>query len=324
MADDAAPQRSTVSLPKDLYWRFQEEIARRRFSTINEAYADAIETWLRHQSDPRQPGASVQIREQILSEARTVLDSVSRLDNHYQNVLATWRLARTLRQIQAIGNRRLDLEAWPADIYLSKILSELMRALDGNDEYCTITNSSFWGGIDEDVKAADHPFLLAHEQAVDRGLRVSRIFLLEEGDVRRFAESRTTTDESDRTRRELERHWKFQTRMDVRFPGRVHTAFLFAKDLHQALSRYGHFALIRRWSEQNDSQDSRADLGCMIVEPNYGLTGMITNLRFIFSLGPGDSDPDTSFYIDRFAQARTLSEPIAGLFSDTLNDRRAP
>jgi hypothetical protein len=293
----ADPQRTTVSLPKDLFWRFQEAVARRRVPTSNEAYAQAIRSWLQQPSST--DGA---IPDDFTHNAEVILESVGELENPYQKTVAAWRIRRTRRQITGIQSRRLDLDAWSADVYLTRILSELIREMGPDNEYCTITTLSFWEHLDEDAVTADHPFLAAQEEAVLNGMRIHRIFLLND-DLK-----------DPRAVRELQRHQQFAAEVSKSAPGKVRVGYVRSNEGKALLSAFGHFALIRRWSAfSSDVKSTDSDGGCMVVEPNYNAAGRITSLRFLFSDGPGNRDPDTKFYIDRFLRAASSSADLSEL-----------
>src|SRR5690348_10109098 len=103
---DEKNHRTTVSLPEGLFWKFQQEVARRRIATTNEAYADAIEQWLLTEGVPRPPlgtGSASHC-------AKLIVASIQSFQNPYQDLVASWRLSRTKRQVEGISAFRLDLE----------------------------------------------------------------------------------------------------------------------------------------------------------------------------------------------------------------------
>jgi hypothetical protein len=286
-----AKHRTTVSLPRDLYERFKTAW-RAKGLTPPDAFREAVAHFLRSLESEGKEAIGAK------SQAQKVLAVFTEeaFANPYQELLAAWRLARTQQQIDGIASTRLDLDAWPADIYLMKVLSELLRKFDERDQFFVVTNLSFWG----ENTAFDHFYLLAQEDAISRGMTLHRIFLLSDAETKNVPEG-------------LRTHLDFLQRVKnaegVKNTDRVKVEFVSSKDLKEDLLRYGHYACIRRRVDgTRNVRDLGTDAGCLVVEPAYDATQRITRLRFVCSRGTGDQDTETRFYIDRFQQLANKSK----------------
>jgi hypothetical protein len=110
-----------------------------------------------------------------------------RLIGRYQKMVAAWRLARAQRQIQQVAASQIEIDMWPAEIYLLKMLTELFQSLGSRDQLCVVSNLHFWSvrGDERSLLTPDLQahFLAAQEQAVRAGLRLHRVFLLRRDDI---------------------------------------------------------------------------------------------------------------------------------------------
>lgn len=295
----AKPTRTTVSLPLPLSEQFHAVCKHRSLST-SAGFRAAVEHFVQlFGADHRQKSGAQKM-------AHEVLESTQFFSNPYQQTMALWRLARTQGQLDSIGSFRLELDAWSADIYLMKVLSELLKDFDERDSFFTITNLAFWRGagpgghlLNEPGSQSDHEFYLqAQKAAVSKGLRIHRIFLIDRED-------------RDGIEAHLAPHLKFQEELEEHYKGKVTVSFLANGRLQDLIRRFGHFAYVRRRLEsQAGTVSSAEDAGTLIVEPAYDPMAVIRSLRFIFSRGSGNEDPITSYYLDRFQQAASMSTPI--------------
>ena len=123
---------------------------------------------------------------EALETARKIVGTVQELNvNPYQRLAAALRLSRTAKQVRQIGDFDLLLDAHPADIYLLRVLTELLHKLDEHDEFLVVTNLRFWrdnsspGGFVAEAAS----YLAAQQAAIGRGMRLCRIFLLSPEDI---------------------------------------------------------------------------------------------------------------------------------------------
>src|SRR5260221_6336094 len=116
----AATHRTTVSIPEDLFKRFSTTAESLDIS-LPEAFRQAVTQFLNlnESSESDAQGAH--------RLAHKFLESIRSLPNPYQELVADWRLVRTAGQVDQIVEARLDLEAWPAHTYLTKVLSSLLE-----------------------------------------------------------------------------------------------------------------------------------------------------------------------------------------------------
>jgi hypothetical protein len=289
--------RTTISVPDDLYEHLESSAKLEKIST-NAAIRAAVREYVEARKGAKSNGLT-----NAVDEARQTMAVTRRFTNPYQDLVASWRLSRTLRQLDGVASYRLDLEAWPAGIYLMKVLAELMRKFDDRDEFLTITNFRFWNA-ETSTSAADveptyeHFYLKAQEDAIQNGMRLHRIFLV-------------TADDLKTPARMLQPHREFLARVRRAHADRVQVSYVECASLQDGLRQFGHFACVRRyWKSGAAVEPVAGACGCLIVEPMYDALARITTLRFVFSRGPGDADPDTKFYIDRFAQAARMKHDL--------------
>lgn len=105
--ESAAPaelKKSTVSLPAELYWRFQEEQGRRRLSN-QAAVAQAIQQWLERREETAAPHERLSQNEHwhgilddiLLSSDQEAISAVQ------QNLLVFHRLTRNTGDVSSGG-----------------------------------------------------------------------------------------------------------------------------------------------------------------------------------------------------------------------------
>lgn len=287
MATKLDTQRTTITLRADVYSDLKKRSLERGFSTVNDAVTDAVEMWLLATPSTRDNHA--------LQNARQIAALAAQLTNPYQILAAEWQLRGIRLQMTDIQAYRLDLDAGPNRIQMMKLIAEMMYYLNQQDEFWALTTTFFWRQLDEDPPAAQHPYLLAQEAAVARGMRLHRIFVIADEDF-------TATEY---LKAEVSRQLWFQERLDQQYPGRVETAYVRASDLSPNL-RTRHFGLIRRLAKQGPDAP---DEGCVLVTPQYTTTG-ITELRLTFSEGSSIADPRTLF---AFVDFRTAAEASADI-----------
>src|SRR5262249_47874325 len=124
------PYRTTVSLSPETGIRLMT-VAKRENASPMHLMQRAIEAYL-DSEDPQ--GGKVKATE----IARRLVGSTRIFENPYQDLVAHWRLCRTDRQLGDIAAYQFDLEAWSADIYLMRILSELLSRYDSRDVFLTL------------------------------------------------------------------------------------------------------------------------------------------------------------------------------------------
>ena len=237
-----------------------------------------------------------------MKRAVEVVETVKKLGpNPYQDMFATWRLARTLSQLQAIGLGNLELEAWPAEVYLLRILTEILETLGPQDEFLVVTNLRFWNYAAPSGVLGEYStgYLSAQSAALKRGMRLFRVFLLSK-----------TQMAADLPR--LETHRKF-LRDAKEENAQIDVAYVELDDKEIEDAIHGmHFACIRRREGKDPLSSRDQDNGRLIVEPVYRGT-RISSLRLVFSPGEPHEDANSRFYIDRFFQAALVSKSLEKL-----------
>ncbi len=287
--------RTTLTLPNELSEQLKE-LATHEGVPLVELARRAVERYVQTET----AGAKSADGADPVAQALRILAGTERLTNPYQRLVGQWRLARAERQIVEVAASKMDIDMWPAEIYLLKILGELFQSLRQHDHLCVVSNLHFWA-LHSDESSLLKPelqvhYLAAQEQAVRAGMRLHRVFLLRPNET---------------SANELREHVRFVRRLrDQPGAGRVDVEYrVFEND--RALQHYGHFACIRRFSADSDSVDQ----GCMVAEPIYYQSQV--HLRLLFSVGPSDADPLTKSYVDLFQQAARGAEPIEKLLPDT-------
>ena len=293
------PDRTTLSLSAELGERLRT-VAEASGVSVIDAVRAAVQQYVELEGVKESSSQAAAIR-----QARKVLDLNKRLLNPYQSMVAAWRLRRTEEQIDDIASARIELEAWPAEIYLMRILTELLEKLTDRDEFLTTTNLPFWDGADSPSmsffgsETAGH-YLATQEEAIARGMRLHRVFILRDDE----AESRR-----------LRQHQEFLYRSTEEISRSRPSGYrIFTRDqIEDARFHIGHFACIRRISETSDARSGEPDGGALIVEPVYDVRQRISHLRLLFSRGSSRDDARVKFYVDRFCQAAQCATSIESL-----------
>jgi hypothetical protein len=303
------PYRTTLSLTNETGGKLKAR-AKQMGMTPLQAVRLAVEQFVAdaRAGDDERSGAANR-------HALSLANLTQRFENPYQEILAAWRMSRTRHQItDLMTGFRLDLDAWPAEIYLLRVLTELLHTLGRGDEFLVITNVGFWlhasaaeAGeaaatevspstpfrshlVLKPASAAQHQYLAAQRQAVARGMRLSRLFLLSQ-------------DEWQYGTRGLDVHRRFVQDMDDDERSRVRLRCRRVDDMDAAIAYIGHFACIRRVA--NDSplfSPSHPDAGALVVEPVYK-GRHIRQLRLLLSRGESGSHDPTRDYLARFFAA---------------------
>jgi len=97
-------KKSTISLPVELYWRFQEEQGRRRINNQT-AVTQAIQQWLERRAEiaaPRERMAQNEHWHNILDDILTSSDQEA-ISAVQQNLLVFHRLMRSADRLAATG-----------------------------------------------------------------------------------------------------------------------------------------------------------------------------------------------------------------------------
>jgi hypothetical protein len=103
----AAPElkKSTISLPAELYWRFQEEQVRRRLSN-QAAVAQAIQQWLEGRAElaaPRERLPQNELWHGLLDDILASGDQEA-ISAVQQNLLVFHRLMRSAEKLSSVGS----------------------------------------------------------------------------------------------------------------------------------------------------------------------------------------------------------------------------
>ncbi len=244
----------------------------------------------------------------VLAHIPQLVDSARGLTNHYQSTVAEWRLQRATKQLAGISKGQFTLDTHSAETYLLLVMADLQGALGAGDECSVVTTMPFWenahAGADRGYLHEDEFRRYLNEQgkAVGRGMRLNRVIVLGESDLQ--ASSKL-----------IRLHADFLDEVRSAYPdcaACIQTRIKEISSKDDAIARLKPFACIRRVAVGRQAED--AEVGeCFIVEPRYNAKGHITEVRLIFSKGPGDGDPSTRPYFDRFQLASTGSVPIEEL-----------
>jgi hypothetical protein len=267
------PFRTTLSMRQEWGQRL-DAIARSQQMSTMDAARLAVQRWVLFHEAVKDPG--------VAEHAQRVLEHSLELRNPYQRMVATWRLARAEHQVADIAHSSLDLEAFSAEVYLVRVLTELLDGLGEHDEFLTTTNLGFWHAAGGSFMGPERSglYLAAQTRAIDRGMKLHRVFLLDKQQI---------------NSPDLQQHHAFVERH--RSNKHVHVEYKECVNVDEGVSQFGHFACIRR---RLTTSDDLEDEGCLIVEPVAFPT---TLLRMLFSSGASRNDRRTKFYVERFFSA---------------------
>jgi hypothetical protein len=291
-------QRTTAAFSKQLYASLVAS-AKRRGVSVNDVICDAADHWI----EAEMLAEESEVAKQVQAIWQKVRQGFA---NPYQDLIAHWRTERTWRQIEELATRRLKLDAFPANAYLIRAIGEIIQQLGPHDFFGAVTNIRYWRDVDDAGILADR-YLQLQRDAVVRGMRLHRIFLLVKDD-----------ELPDRLRlnEEIKRQIAFQKSLES-FGEQVKTSYLDLRpiDRDKALMEYGHFAILMRSVERDRSLPSVShdeSGACAIIRPAYA-GDQITDLNFFFSDGPCRLNPETDDYFSRFDIFASRSEPIEKL-----------
>ena len=284
--------RTTLSIRGEFGLRLSDVARRKNMSSLEvvrkavEEYVAAAETAERD----REAGRTAAM------EAAEIVRLSPALPNPFQDVVATLRLARATHQMQEISDNHLELEAWDADDYLLRILTELVDKLTPADEFLVVSNLRFWSSAaGPESKAFTNKsalrYLDSQRQAVEAGMALHRIILL------------TTEEVSGKC---LEIHQEFLNNFSENPAVRIERVeYPDANSLQTARNSIGHYAYIRRRDAPVTAVPSREpDLAALVVEPEYFEgTNTINKMHFRFSRGPSHTDRTFKKYIEGFQLA---------------------
>ena len=293
MSSPKSKFRTTLSVEREIWEALERQAERDRMSPMDAARAALAQYVELGDSETA-----------ALQQAAAIVRDVRRIgprSNPYLDFVASWRIGRTAEQVQGLANSAFELDMWPAQVYLVNVLRDLLRNFGEQDEFLVITNLKFWeqfGPPGSEMRGEANRYLQAQQDAVERGMRLLRIFLLDETDDdldqhAEFAESCKTASE-------------FVQVKAMRFSS---AEFKLARD------RFGHFACIRRRKDHGlELPSPEPDLGSLVVEP-VAPFGRITRLRFVFSRGPSEQDPAVHRFVTTFMEAARSAKPLKDLVS---------
>jgi len=266
-------KRTTVTFPPDLY----DSLASHS-TPMNDMVVEAVRHWI----DAGRLAGDNHVAKRVRDLWKAIVEAED-FKNPYQKLAVNWRAQRVVQQIEGIRSvRRLNLEAFSAEVYLMRVIEELMSDLKEGDVYCTVTNVPFWRGTSNERQGVNNAdlFLRAQEAAVGRGMQLKRVFLI------------LSDDNTELVKGEMKRQRCFQKRLEQIPNARAETGFYHVNHLGRdsAITEYGHFGLVRKESNGNE---------CMVIQPIYQ-GEQIRNLEIIFSEGSGFQDHDTRKYINQF------------------------
>lgn len=217
------------------------------------------------------------------------------LRNPFQDRVAAWRLGRAHEQLASIRNRRWRFEAKTPNARAAYMFSMILKLLKPGEEYLTVTNIGFWS----DESVGQYPFLRANTEAASRGVRVKRVFLIDQA---RWVQPEYRTA----ALRLLREHEWARQQVEKTHPSgmkiKCHLSREFSNDLK---SRYGHFGLVRHVVNETEKDD-----GCLLADPIYDSEGRITGLNLLFSNGSSLEDQDTAEYIEKFEIAYKVATDL--------------
>jgi hypothetical protein len=300
--------RTTLSIQGDLADRLRRIAAKNALTPI-EAIRAAVQQYAEFEDGP---GAAMRVPD--------LLKPIRGLSNHYQVTAASWRLGRTLEQLQGISGGRLQLDTHSAEEYLLRVLADLHGSLGTGDEYLVLTGRQFW--VNAQATKADRDYLHESEfwrylnaqgKAVGRGMRLVRVVVL--------------TEEEQRYSRDiLELHRDFLDQVRRGYPDCQGHVDVRVKRLRsgkgQAVGQ--PFAYIRRVAQGTALASMPRGGPAFVVEPRYDAKPQIIELGLTFSDNRKDDDPTLRTYWDRFQQALDGSDPIEVVLESMKSRRSAP
>lgn len=291
------PRRTTVSLSEDAAKRLQACATARRESPLA-VIRLAVQQFL-----DAETGTEVSGESSAITQARRLVEASRGLTNPYQEILGAWRIDRTARQMFEIRGFRLGLDAHPPEQYLLNILTEVLQKLGQLDDFLVVTDPAFWraaSGTSQGVFGPESAkmYLTAQKNAVAKGMGLIRVFQLS---------SREEVHDPV-----MQPHRQFLAELKQE-KAKVDVRWRVVDDLNDpAKPRIRQFACVRRRPKPDATlTHTDPDDGCLVVEPvYYSGSGIIKDLRFLFSHGSSHDDMAVKFYLDRFFHALDGAQPL--------------
>jgi hypothetical protein len=231
--------------------------------------------------------------EQQLAELTSKVRQEEAFTNPYQNRVAAWRIKRAWEQVDEIQKRKWEFDAHSPTAYVAYMFVGIMKLLDREDEYCTVTNMNFWS----EKAVGEHAFLESNLHAVGRGVTVKRVFLIDKKVWNRGAHR-------GKWEAVLREHLRASNQAEKVAPDKMMVKCIlsdnFDKDLNE---RYRHFGLARHIINPADDTDD----GSLLIVPSYDRKGNISALKLNFS---ESSDRESTDYLKKFNNAFERGEDL--------------
>jgi hypothetical protein len=300
--------RSTISFPADTTTRLKRVAAQFGSGSLLDVVRTAVLDYIDRHDIPS--GAGSKTAQQL----RTLISADVRFKNPLQDELAAWRVRQLVNQVSTMTGPfpYLQLAVSPPPYQTLQILTDLLESLGAGDDFLVVTDLRFWRFCSDASSDCADDYLRAQQNAIRRGMRLYRVILID-----------PALDQDDRNKQELARHEQFlrsvvadlETRgvPSDEIYGRIKVVKKRVATIDDGLRRLGHFACIRRLADSGSTLDDTesADLGCLVIEPEYYPSGDIKDLQFKISDGPGRADLEIKQLLDRFKLATVDAEPIA-------------
>jgi len=238
---------------------------------------------------------------------RGLLATAPSLTNPFQARVAAWRVSRTRAHVEFIRQREWELEAKSPTAYVAYVFENTMDFLGPGDEYCTVTNATFWSS----KAVGNSAFLLKNVAAVQRGASIRRVFLIDDKKM-------TDTRAKDVVAGILRDHEEAAREANSSGEGKMEVRCLFSTKFNRDFDFYRHFGLARHLVGRQGKDD-----GAMVIVPLYASTvpgTAITHLKLIFSDGPSMATSTIEF-ASKFEKAMHDSIDLAAAFR-RLRQRR--
>ena len=236
-------------------------------------------------------------REDKLTE---LIETGPSLKNPFQARVAAWRVSRTRAHVDFVRQREWELEAKTPTAYVAYVFGNVMDFLGLGDEYCTMTNPTFWSNR----AVGDSAFLLKNVAAVQRGANIRRVFLIDDKKM-------GDTTARDDVAAILQAHEEASREANSAGKGVMEVRCLFSSNFHRDFDFYRHFGLARHLVGRQQRDD-----GALVIVPRYASTipgTAITHLKLIFSDGPS-TETSTIEFASKFDKGMHDSIDLAAAF----------
>jgi hypothetical protein len=220
--------------------------------------------------------------------------------NPFQDRVAAWRIERAREQVGEIQQGGWVSSARTPIGQVAHTFEGILELLEEGEEYWTVTNMSFW--VDAAVAGPVSPLLADNVKASRRGVKVKRVFLIDENEW----DHPTTREPIEKV---LLRHQEAVKKVDESRQGHMDVKCLVVPDFKRSLDTYGHFALACRPHEHSGGDS------CVVVVP-VKLNTSIDHLRLIFSL-KGSHSQETAEYVTKFQKAYDSAYDLDTLLSNS-------